>query len=157
MLTDSETIQDPICPRCQTVFKSRKGKVYCSRKCSSHAARLPQNSKDSPSKARKNAEFFDTAKRLSERLYSLPPSERLGFMQGLIEDARGGNTQLREILSNRKLMRPNPITERWMFHRQTWAYLTIAQAANNYCLRFWRTGVANVVYNRVPEPETGIL
>lgn len=152
-----------LCKVCQASFKARGGKVYCSKRCSRHALRPIQNSTtltdegfpSSPTKKRKNLEFFDTASLLGDRLYSLPPDRRLGYVQELIAEARGGNVFLREILSNYKLLHPNPVTDRWMFHRACPEYCTIAQAANRYCLKFWGAGVADVVYCRAPEPETG--
>ena len=38
-------------------------------------------------------------------------------MQSLIAEARAGNTKLREVLTNQKLLRPNPIEEKHLFHR----------------------------------------
>ena len=76
-------------------------------------------------------------------------------MKALIDEARAGNTALREILSNWKLRHPNPQTERWLFPRGSPSYCTIAQAAQNYCKKFWHANVADVVYCRVPEPPTG--
>ncbi len=100
-------------------------------------------------------EFFDTARLMGERLYNLPTTERFGHMKALIDEARQGNTQLRELLSNYKLRHPNPTSETWMFPRSNRAYCTIAQAAQNYCGRYWSANVDDVVYGRVPEPPTG--
>ena len=113
-----------------------------------------QNSANSKTKARTNAEFFDSAERLAEALYNLPPEKRLGCMQSLIAEARAGNTKLREVLTNQKL-RPNPIEEKHLFHRSEPTYCTIAQAAQYYCKRYWKANVFDVAYNRVEEPETG--
>ena len=76
-------------------------------------------------------------------------------MQGLIAEARAGNTKLREVLTNQKLLRPNPIEEKHLFHRSEPTFCTIAQAAQYYCKRYWKANVAEVAYNRVEEPETG--
>lgn len=144
------------CINCGTSFiASRKDKKYCSDNCRKDFSRLPQNSLSSPTKARKNAEFFDTARRMGERLYDLPPTARLGFMKELIDMARAGNTPLREILSNWKLRHPHPENDSWMFPRGRRSYSTIAQAAQAYCRKFWGANVDDVVYNRVDEPPTG--
>ena len=144
------------CCVCGTTIRSqRTTKKYCSANCRQKANRNQQNSASSTTKARTNAEFFDRAKRLAEVLYTLPPEKRLGFMQQLIGEARAGNTKLREVLTNQKLLRPNPIEEKHLFHRSDPAYCTIAQAAQYYCKRFWKANVADVAYNRVEEPETG--
>ena len=133
----------------------RKDMKFCHSNCRKAHSRGPQNSRYSRAKARHNTRFFETARRMGETLYSLPPQERLGHMKGLIDEARQGNTQLRAILSNHKLIHPNPVSEFWLFPRSSWAFCTIAQAAQNYCKRYWHSDVADVVYGRVPEPDTG--
>jgi hypothetical protein len=147
-----------LCKHCECQFEARrKDKVYCSTKCRVYSSRPIQNSEHSNAKKRKNAEFFDTALRMAERLYSLPPFERLGYLKDLIDEARSGNTKLREILSNYKLLHPHPKNEKWMFPRKSRAYSTIAQAAHGYCWLFWKADVYDVVYNRAPEPEDGVI
>ena len=143
------------CPQCETQYPFRKGKIYCSPNCRKAASRGIQNSRTSKAKARDNYEFFDTARRMGETLYSLPLSQRLGHMKELIDEARAGNTALREILSNYKLRHPNPKDDSWMFPRGHRAYCTIAQAADRYCRKFWGAYVTDVVYNKVPEPDDG--
>ena len=138
-----------------TILSQRTTKKYCSVNCRQKANHNQQNSASSKTKARTNAEFFDRAKRLTEVLYTLPPEKRLGFMQQLIGEARGENTKLREVLTNQKLLRPNPIEGKHLFNRSDPTYCTIAQAAQYYCKTFWKANVADVVYKRVQEPETG--
>lgn len=144
-----------ICPQCSKHFKFRKSKTYCSANCRQYACRPKQNSKCSPTTRQENRMFFDFGLRLAEQLYSLPPEERLGYTKSLIDEARAGNTSLRELLSNYKLLHPDPQNERWMFHRGCRSYCTIAQAAQNYCKRYWNANVGDVVYGRCPEPPTG--
>ena len=91
---------------------------------------------------------------MADTLYNLPPSERLGHMKTLIDEAREGNTQLRELLSNYRLRNPSN-NEKWLYARGSREYMTIAQAANAYCYRFWGTHVTNVVYDRCDKPEIG--
>ena len=144
------------CPKCLTEFVPvRKGNKFCGGNCRKSFSRPTQNSRDSPTKRRRNAEFFDNAQLMGNRLYSLPPQQRLGYIKDLIDGARAGNTQLRELLSNYKLLHPNPVSERWLFPRLSPSYRTIAQAAQGYCWMFWGSSVADVVYCRVPEPPTG--
>lgn len=92
---------------------------------------------------------------MGETYYRLPPQERLGHMQQLIQEARDGNTQLRELLSNWKLRHLHPENDSWMFPFGRRSYGTIAQEAQSYCRRFWGANVDDVVYDRVPEPPTG--
>ena len=147
-----------LCKHCEGQFEARrKDMVYCSANCRVYASRPIQNSQHSPAKARKNYELFDTAMLMGERLYSLPPFERFGYIKDLIDDARSGNTKLREILSNYKLLHPNPENESWMFPRRCRQYSTIAQAAHIYCWKFWNADVGDVVYCWVPEPDDGVV
>ena len=138
-----------------TIQSQRSTKKYCSANCRQKANRNQQNLASIKTKARTNAELFDRAKRLAEELYTLPLEKRLGFMQSLIAEARAGNTKLRKVLTNQKLLKPNPIEEKHLFHRSEPTYCTIAQAAQYYCKRYWKANVADVAYNRVEEPETG--
>lgn len=147
-----------LCKHCECQFEARrKDMVYCSANCRVYASRSIQNSQNSPTKRRTNYELFDTAILMGDRLYSLPPFERLGYIKGLIDNARSGNTKLREILSNYKLLHPDPENERWMLPRRCPEYSTIAQAAHLYCWKFWCADVRDVVYCRVPEPDDGVV
>ena len=144
------------CINCGNIFLAkRKDKKYCSDNCRKDFSRITQNSFCSPTKSRTNAEFFDKARRLGDHLYDLPPTARLGYMKELVDEARNGNTKLREILSNWKLRHPHPENDTWMFPRGRRAYSTIAQAAQSYCWKFWKANVDDVVYDRVDEPPTG--
>jgi len=144
-----------VCPGCGEPFPYRSNKRTCSARCRTKVNRTTQNGTESPSKRRQLIHRNDTAMVLAERLYSLPPCERLGYMQELIQRAREGDTWLREVLSNHRLIKPNPIYDRKLFYRRNPEYRTISQAAQNYCKRFWKANVWEVVHNKVPEPPTG--
>ena len=143
------------CPQCLGTFPYRKGKTYCGVNCRVYASRPKQNSECSHDVARENAVFFDKARRIAEMMYELPPFERLGFMKDMIDEARAGNTQLRKLLSNYKLRHADPKNESWMHPWGDRSYMTLAQAADAYCRRFWGTHVTNVVYGRCAEPDDG--
>jgi hypothetical protein len=148
------------CLNCNCAFASRRSdQKYCNANCrKAHwqktiRAIAPINSQSSLSKRRSNLEFFDKSLRLAEELYTLPPQQRLGFMQHLIRDARSGNSQLRNILLNKYLLYAE---ERWLFHRRCpESYRTITQGADIYCRSFWGDSVRNVVMGVAEEPETG--
>ena len=126
--------------------------------CRKRHSELTRNSYISPTKRRENREFFDRALRLGEELYAVPPNQRLGFMKDLIDHARlGEDAQLRDILSNYVLLRPHPYYDTHLFPKHSRAYCTIAQAASNYCKKFWKADVKLVVYNRVPQPYDGAV
>ena len=151
-----ERKNDRRCPKCNKSVTGRPNKIYCSSNCRKRANEFTRNSFCSVTKRRENAEFFDRAKRLAEELYTIPPSERLGFMKKLIDHARkGGDAQLRDILSNYKLLRPHPLEDRHLFYRRKPHHLTIAQVTARYCKKFWKADVREVVYGRAPQPPTG--
>lgn len=150
------------CTHCGKSFsQSRRDQIHCSAKCrKAHSQRArrkdnPVNAATSATKRRHDQVFFDKALRLAEMLYSLPVPERLGFMKSLIDEARSGNTLLREILSNHYLLKAGRHNRRHFHRRCPAAYFTISQAADRYCRRYWGASVRDVVYGRAPEPPTG--
>jgi ribosomal protein S27AE len=138
------------CPQCGSTFmKRRKDQTYCKDTCrkltyqKKDRAANPMNSQSSQAKRRTNLEFFDTALRLAERLYTTPPHQRLGFMKHLIDTARSGDKKLQDILTNQYLLR-DPNKEKSLYYlRRPTCYKTIAQAADAYCRKFWGASVAN--------------
>ena len=154
--TPDENNKIRTCPRCSALVQGRRNKIYCSSNCRKRHKEIKRNSFTSVSKRRENTEFFYRAVRLSEIYYCTPPAERLGFVKDLIDHARaGGDAQLRDILSNFKLLRPNPKEDLFLFYRRKPHHLTIAQVTARYCKRFWKANVKEVVYGRAPEPPTG--
>lgn len=144
------------CIRCRMAIEGRLNKKFCSSNCRKRSSEPKRNSQESPTKRRENMEFFERAKRLAEELYLVPPPERLGFMSGLIAFARTqDDAQLKDILSNYILLHPHPKNDTFLFPKSSPSYCTIAQAASNYCKRYWRANVKDVVYWRVEEPDTG--
>lgn len=149
------------CVACGDSFlPARTNQKYCSRTCQKafthNASRAIQNSTCSLAKRRKNLELYDLALRLGERYYRADEDQRLGYLNELINQARNEPGLLREVLTNRTLLRPNPDTERWKFWRGLpTKCFTISQLANRFCVRFWGFGVVAVVNNRCPEPPTG--
>ena len=144
------------CPNCDAVVTGRRNKLFCSMNCRKRYSEPKQNAANSPRKRRANMELFARSRRLGEELYKVRPQDRLGFIQELIDEARNGDdSQLRDILSNYKLQYPHPFNDTHMFPKGSRSYCTIAQATRNYCKKFWRADVADVVYGRVSEPDTG--
>ena len=146
------------CPRCGTSVSGRPNRVYCSANCRKRHTEGKRNAALSMAKRRENTELYDRAKRLTEMLYLKPPLERLGFMKDLIDIARAGSdAQLRDILSNQTLIKLSWQEKQRFLHRNNSDYCTISQAASNYCKRFWKANVRDVVYGRAPEPPTGVV
>lgn len=158
----NDSIFNAKCENCgQSFTRKRKDKRFCSEHCRKDKFQKkdrkinPRNSKQSNTKRRENEEIFDKSKRLSEQLYSLPPSERLGYLKDLIDLARRGETKLRSLLTNKYLLSAG-VDEAWLFPRRCpRSYRTISQAANSYCIRFWNASIHKVVRKQIEEPETG--
>lgn len=151
-----------ICPQCKTTFRFRSNKKFCSATCRKLNAQqkkrteCPVNATHSPETRRDQSLTFDLAMRLAERLYTLPPSQRLGYLQTLIEEARSGaSPTLRRVLTMPKLLRANCEDRHLFWRRSPQSYITITQAADRYCRKFWGAGVGAVVDGEVPEPVTG--
>jgi len=146
------------CPSCMKDFdraNRRADARFCSRTCQRNSARGIRTVAESPELRRRTSEHYSRAKQLAADLYALAPFERLGGMAALIEEARTKSAQLRNILSDPKLLGAGR-EDRWLFHRRApGTYKTISQAADAYCRMFWGHGVADVAFKRCPEPETG--
>lgn len=152
-----------LCPNCGTLFPYRSNKTYCSARCRDAAKKrkarrnTPVNAGYSYTKARAQHEKFELAGRMAERLYSMPPRDRLGYLESIIHLARDGHSPMvRDILTTPQLVRPNP-QNRYLFYRgRPSVYCTIAQAANRYTVWSpWSSTVDRVVKGLVPEPPTG--
>lgn len=148
-----------ICPACKVQFAARRtNQKYCSDNCrkayyqAKDRAKNPKNSQNSKWVKRANTEFFDRAMRYSEELYSIPPDQRLNFINSLVEQARAGNVKLRQMLSHKILLNASPEEENY-FWRQCHAYPNIAQVANNYCRKSWGANVRQVVYCKIDGPS----
>ena len=147
-----------LCEYCKKHIEGRPNKRFCSSNCRKRFSEPKRNARNSPTKRRENTELFDRAFKLSEALYSLPISERLGYMKELIDRAREhDDKQLRDILSNFYLLKANCSREPWLFYRRSWQNPTIAQAARNYCKRFWHSNVKDVVYGKTSDPDDGLI
>jgi len=144
------------CPTCAMLYVPRRtNQRYCKRACQKNATRGPQVTEASGEAKRRAIMHNDLARRLAERLYSMPPRERLGFIAEVVETARGASGPLRNVVTDTRLIRAKPEDKRLFYRRSPQVYRTIAQAADAYCRKFWGRGVATVVHGRCPEPETG--
>ena len=126
-----------LCPQCSSAVTGRPNKIFCTPNCRKRHSEPTRNSYSSPTKRRENRDFFDRDLRLGEELYAVPPTQ--------------------DILSNYVLLHPHPYYDTHLFPKHSRAYCTIAQAASNYCKKFWKADVKLVVYNRVPQPYDGVV
>lgn len=156
------TENDAVCPTCSQSFtKRRRDQKYCAPKCRKQnyqqrdRAKNPRNAKNSKETASTNRRHYERALYLAEMLYGLPTSERLGFMKELIDAARSGDAKMKSIFTDPKLLNASH-DEPWLFYRSLpTLFLTISQAANEYCKCYWNSSVGPVVRGEVPEPPTG--
>lgn len=160
---DSPLPSHTLCPACGALFKLRRNKTYCSPRCRKTASKrkqrrqAPANATYSFIKAREQHEKFELAERMAETLYTMPPGERLGYIETIIQLARNGySPKVRDILTTPQLIKPNP-RDRYLFYRgRPQVYCTIAQAANRYTIWSpWRSSVDRVVKGFVDDPPTG--
>lgn len=160
----SASAANSVCPNCSDGFTRRRANQrFCSDRCRKSAQKRmhrisnPSNARFSATKHREQMLKFDTAMRLAEMYYTIPPSERFGFLEELVHMARLGEVpMLRDILSTPKLLNPR-LSEKHLFYCfSPKRYRTIAQLADTYCrLSPWRSSVVDVVKGKVAEPPTG--
>lgn len=159
-MLDMSTLQT-ICPKCATDFvQARSNQKYCSSRCAKAATRNvtrgPRTVADSPELRLRARRHYGRAMDLAETLYGAPVGERLGLMAALIKAARDHDAELRNILTDPRLLSASPKENLHLFYRRSpQSYRTIAQAAHAYCMKFWGQGVKAVVADRCPEPPTG--
>ncbi|WP_224503711.1 hypothetical protein [Celeribacter litoreus] len=93
---------------------------------------------------------------MAERLYTMPPGQRLGYLNDIVDLARSGvSPRTRKVLTMPALLKPDA-TRRSLFWRNSpKTHLTISQAANRFCWRVWNASVKDVVRGIAPEPPTG--
>ncbi|UYP68591.1 hypothetical protein OIU14_02315 [Thalassobacter stenotrophicus] len=158
----TNTPSSTTCPYCGDEFLLRSNKKFCSPSCRKLSAqqeqrkKQPVNAANSPTERRKQYEVYELASRMAETLYSMPPAQRLGYIEEIIQLARSGECpRVRQILTMPALIRPNP-DKKYLFRRGCKSYCTISQAADRYCRSSpWNAGVAAVVRGEVPDPPTG--
>lgn len=150
------------CPKCGEDFPYRSNKKFCSAQCRKASSqqkcrkKQPANAANSRSIRRDQHEIFELAARMAETMYSMPPFERLGYLEWIIQLAKSGQcSQVRKILTMPAMIYPSP-EEKYLFYRGCRSFCTISQAADRYCrISPWNAGVAQVVRGEVPNPPTG--
>lgn len=146
------------CPVCLSTFPAtRPNKVYCSKKCQQNASRGPRNRFESLEERKRNQNHYGRARWLAVGLYQTKPEERLGYMKQLVDSARSGDAQLRNIFTDHKLLHPDN-NERWLFYRNCpGQYKTISQAADLYCKKYMyaKGGIREVLRKDYIDPPTG--
>jgi len=114
------TDQTP-CSSCGLDFdraNRRRDAIFCCRSCQKNSSRGTRSVAESQELRRRASDHFSRARWLTHDLYALPPSERLGMMAKLIDAARTHDAQLRNILSDPKLLGAGR-EDRGLFHPPT--------------------------------------
>ena len=161
---NSRKLMTYICLLCGATFTGRSNSKFCSSKCRKQNYQQNDrvihklNAASSPTTKRQQLELFDSAMRLAESLYTLPPGYRLGYLEGLIQSARSGeNPNVRRILTMPQLLNPKSDEPFKFWRRCPISYFTISQAADRYCIRYWKRGIIFVIRNPTYFPDTGLI
>ncbi len=156
-----------VCLNCGDMFKYRANKTFCSPKCrmSHHKAQIRETSKGSGrvssnkmtiEEVRNREEEYALLHVLAEKLYTLKPSQRLGYIEDILQIAkvqRGG--LLRRVLCNKTFIYPNPNKTRLFYRQSPKSYCTFPQACNRYLMTSPHKCYLEDFLRVVPEPSTG--
>jgi len=153
-----------LCPNCGDLFEYRSNKSFCSPKCRKAHHKLGMRedkakavNKTLPSEQRQNLELLHLNFVLCEKVYTMPPEERVGYVESVLQVAlhsEGG--LLRHLLSNKKYQYPNPNDLRLFFRGAPKSYKTFPQICNHYLLNSpWNCYLSDFLKGTVPEPSTG--
>lgn len=137
MISDGDAVVEPIgtfdaapkvCPKCQTEFApKRSNQKYCSDACRKNGTRGSRKAED----WRANEEHHARVHALTEMIYSVPVSERLGVMQHILSHV-STDAGLRRVLTDPKLLREPPRGD---------GRMNIAKAANAYTKKFFGVSI----------------
>ena len=153
-----------LCPNCGDLYEYRSNKSFCSTKCRKAHHKLGMRddkakavNKTLPSEQRQNLELLHLNFVLCEKVYTMPPEERVGYVESVLQVAlysEGG--LLRHLLSNKKYQYPNPNDLRLFFRGAPKSYKTFPQICNHYLLNSpWNCYLSDFLKGTVPEPSTG--
>jgi hypothetical protein len=105
----------------------------------------------------KHGHQSERARTLGEMLYTTPPQDRVAFMAGLVMFARTEGGEVRNILTDPRLLTATgPTATGKPRGMRDWTVMTIAQAANAWCRHVTGHGVADVVHKRCDLPEDAL-
>lgn len=141
--------------KCRDLFTpDRRNQRYCRPRCQKNATRGSQAADVHHGQRYTNRREWALLKWLNERYYGTRPDERLGLLQGWLDDAREGNTALRRVLSRPEFFTPARDSYAAYF-RRCWAYPPVPMAADFFCIGLRDCRVWEWVNGTAPEPETG--
>ena len=114
-LPDMPDKPEATCPECGAIFPARSNKRFCSASCrkassqKKRRAKTPVNATHSKQCRRDQHELFNLAMRMAETLYTMPPFERLGYLEEIVQLARSGRCKkTKKVLTMPALLYPDP-------------------------------------------------
>ena len=135
------------CNQCGASFCAQRSSAkYCNPSCRKAASRggIHENRQSSPTKRRRENEFFDLHMRLCEFYYGIPPIDRERYLESLIDRAREGDTRIKQVLTCLYLLKPKEGSKVYNF-RGSRAYPTIAQEASRFVQTRWGVSIRDAV------------
>lgn len=160
-----EYAEKSVCPKCGVLFPYRSNKTYCRTACrKAHHKLLMRGPADIgsnrmlPSERRENLELFHLNAVLCERVYTMKPSDRVGYVEDVLQTVRGVRSGLLyRLLSNDKYRYPDRNNVGLFFRNSPKSYKTFPQMCNHYLLNSpWNCYLKDfLVPGLIPEPCTG--
>jgi len=135
------------CKQCGASYRAQRATAkYCNASCRKAASRggIPENRRTSPTKRRRENEFFELHMLLCKRYYGLPPKDRGAYLETLVDRAREGDNKIKHILTNVYLLRAKEGSRVYNF-RGSRAYPTIAQEASRFTTAYWGVSIKDAV------------
>lgn len=124
------------CPECALQFTpKRSNQHYCSTPCQKKATRNSNRSDRSNENRQRTKRHYERSWRLTEMLYSVPPTERLGEMKRILSYVPV-DSGLRNILTDPALLKERPCANGTM---------NIAKAADAYVRMFFGVSISTYV------------
>lgn len=163
-LSPYDTPTQSVCPNCGVLFTFRSNKKFCSSKCRKAHSKLVLREDQTktinrtlPLERRQNLELKHLNLVLCEKVYTMPPGERVGYVEDVLQVALHSNGGLlRHLLCNKKYQYPNREQTSLFFRRSPISYKTFPQICNHYLLNSpWNCYLSDFLKGEVPEPSTG--
>ena len=158
------TPSESVCPNCADLFEYRSNKTYCSPKCrKAHNKTLLREGKQGGinnalhSEIRQNMELLHLNAVLCEKVYTMAPADRYGYVENILQIALANHGGLlRHLLCNKKYQYPDPTNRKLFFRGAPKSYKTFPQMCNHYLLNSpWNCYLSDFLKGKAPPPSTG--
>ncbi len=135
------------CHQCGASFYAQRSSAkFCDATCRKASSRggVPENRTTSPTKRRREDELFNLHMILCKTYYGMPPADRPAYLEGLIDRARNGDNNVKEILTNLYLLKAKEGSKVYNY-RGSRAYPTIPQEASRFVTTNWGVSIGDAV------------